>query len=261
MRAASGEPVCREIKRVEAEQHGERDEDFVTFKILFALEKFARPADLHERRAECGERGEEMPAAVERDDNQTDVEDGDVAEEAEWIVLAGRKQNRRQEAPQHSEDGHDEGVEPRGEQECRGRDERHEQERGNRPEKIKMINRAASERDGIQHDDARGTKRLRERGEVFARHHHSAHEQSDAGEKTDGDAQFRWNEVVVERVFDEERDAEEQRESTDPRKTFHAHELFPVDGRLGFWRWNGCRPWRSWRRVNRRRRGGGQRRW
>ena len=41
----------------------------------------------------------------------------------------------------------------------------------------------------------------------------------------------RRDEVVVERVFDEERNAEKQREAANPRETFHAHELFPVDFR------------------------------
>ena len=95
-----------------------------------------------------------------------------------------------------------------------------------------MINRAARERDGVKDDDAGGAQRLRERGEIFARHHHAADEQAKAGKKADGHAQFGRDEVVVERVFDEERDAEEQRKAADPRETFHAHELFPVD----FWR-------------------------
>ena len=46
------------------------------------------------------ERGEEMPALVQRDENQSGIENGDVAEEAERIVLTGGKQDRREKAAQ-----------------------------------------------------------------------------------------------------------------------------------------------------------------
>src|ERR1035437_1483162 len=64
LRAALGEPVRRAPQRVEAEQHGERDEDFAALKIFFVLEEFVRPADLHECRAQRRERREKIPAAV-----------------------------------------------------------------------------------------------------------------------------------------------------------------------------------------------------
>src|ERR1039458_10140928 len=94
-----------------------------------------------------------------------------------------------------------------------------------------MVERAAREGDGVENHHAGRAQSLSERGEIFARHHHTADQQTEAGEKTNGDAQLRRNEIVVERVFDEERDAEKQRESAEPRETFDAHELFPVD----FW--------------------------
>ena len=84
-------PVRGEKKRVEAKQHGERDQNFVSLKIFFADEKFTCPADLHDCRSESGERGEKIPAAIERDDDESGVEDGDVAEKSERIVLTGGK--------------------------------------------------------------------------------------------------------------------------------------------------------------------------
>ena len=48
-----------------------------------------------------------------------------------------------------------------------------------------MINRAAGKRDGVKHNHARRAKRMRQRGEIFARHHHPAHDQAEAGKKAD----------------------------------------------------------------------------
>ena len=64
--AAFGPPVGGEPERIEAEQHGEGDEDFVPFEIFLAGEKLVRPANIHNGCAERSERGKEMPAAVER---------------------------------------------------------------------------------------------------------------------------------------------------------------------------------------------------
>ena len=105
-------------------------------KIFFTDKKFAGPADLQDGRAERGQRGQEMPAAVQCHENQPGVEDGNVAEQAERIVLAGGKQNRRQKAAEHSQDGDDQGIEPDG-HEGRCGDERHEQERRHGPKNSK----------------------------------------------------------------------------------------------------------------------------
>ena len=115
----------------------------------------------------CGERGEELPAAVERDEDQADVEDGDVSEEAKRVVLAGREQNGREKTTEHAEDGDDEGVEAHGDKKRRGGDERHEQERRDRPEEFKVVDRSARERDGVKRDDARGAQGMRERGKFL----------------------------------------------------------------------------------------------
>ena len=86
------------MKRVEAQQHRQGNEDFVARKIFFRLKEFVRPANLHEYRSDGAERGEEKPAAIQRHQDEAGVEDGDVAEETERIVHAGREQDRRKEA-------------------------------------------------------------------------------------------------------------------------------------------------------------------
>ena len=156
----------------------------------------------------------------------------------------------REESAQHSENRDDEGVEPDGEKERRGCDERHQQESWNRPEEIKVINRTARERNAIEDDNSGRAQSLRKHGEMFARHHHAADEQTETGEETNRHSQDGRDEIVVERVFDEKYNAEEQCESANPRKTFHPYELFPIDfrSRLG-------------RRLKNGRRRGGRRRW
>src|SRR3984957_610726 len=87
-------PIWADIKRVEAEQHRKRDQDFVSRKIFFTDEKFTDPGDLHDRRPESGKRSEKVPAPVERDEDKSGVEDRDITEKPERIVLAGGNQNR-----------------------------------------------------------------------------------------------------------------------------------------------------------------------
>ena len=137
--AKLGPPGADEEERVEAQQHGKRDTNLVAFKIFFGLEKFVRPSDLHDGRAERGQGGEEKPAAVQRNNDQPGVEDGDVTEESKRIVLAGREQQRGEEAAQHAEDGDDEGVEPHGDKERGRRDEHHQQESRHRAEELEVI--------------------------------------------------------------------------------------------------------------------------
>src|ERR1035441_9524362 len=163
-------------------------------------------------------------------------------------VGIGRKQKRREEAAQYDKDGDDKGVEQRGKKKRGGRDERHQQECRDRPKEIKMVNRAAREGDGIQNHDAGRAQGLRERGEIFARHHHAANKQAEAGEKTNGHAQLRRGEVVVKRVFDEKRDTEKQREPAEPGEAFDAHELFPINFWQRRFRWCQRTQWRDGRR-------------
>src|SRR5438270_11393912 len=100
-------------------------------------------------------------------------------------------------------------------------------------------------------------------------------DQSQPGDGADDDAHRGRDEVVLERILDQENDAEEERETAQPGDKFHAEECFPVDGRLRwFWcgrlrRRCGCRGgwtnewWRSlrcnwldnWRNDQGRRRG------
>jgi len=109
-----------------------------------------------------------MPAAIQRYDNESDIENGDVAEKAQGIVLTRREQNRRQKTAEHAQDGHNHCVQPRCQQEGRRRDQHHEQKCRYRIEKWKMIIRTTRKGDGIKNHDPRCAQRLRKCGEIPA---------------------------------------------------------------------------------------------
>ena len=170
-KSGTGKPlVCRtakfcgpgrpEIQHVEPEQDGQRDQDFVAFKIFFRLEKLSRPADLHERGPGGSQRGQEIPAAVQRHHDEAGVENGDVAEQTQRIVLAGGKQDGGEETAQHAENGHNEGLQPVGEQKSRCRDEHHQQKCRERSKEWELIVSAARESNGIKNDHSGGAQRL-----------------------------------------------------------------------------------------------------
>ena len=94
---------------------------------------------MHERGPGGGQRSQEMPAPVQRHHNEPGVEDGDVTEQAQRVVLVGVNQDRRKETAQHAEDGNHHGIEPNGDQEGGGGDERHQQEGRECSEKFKVI--------------------------------------------------------------------------------------------------------------------------
>jgi hypothetical protein len=153
-------PGRREIKNVESEQNSQRDQDFVAFKIFFRLKKLSRPADLHERGSSGGQRGQEMPAPVQRHHDEAGIENGDITEQTQRIVLAGGKEDGGEETAQHAQDGHNEGLQPVGEQESRCRDEHHQQKCRKRAKEWELIVSAARESNGIKNDHSGGAQCL-----------------------------------------------------------------------------------------------------
>ena len=229
-------PIRRQKECMETQKNPEGGENFIPGKIFLTHKKIPRPAHLEDGRAEGGEGGQEMPAPVEGDDQQAGVQHGDVAKQPEGVVLAGGQQHGRQKPAQQAENGHHQRLQPHGHQESREGDQDHQHKRRHRPEKFKVIYGAAGEGDGVENDHARGAQRVRQRRKVFARQPHPAGQQTQSGEEPRRHAQFGRHQIVVERIFDEERDSEEQRESPGPGKTFDPHELFPVElgrGRAG----------------------------
>src|SRR5258708_35140093 len=95
-----------------------------------------------------------------------------------------------------------------------------------------MIVSATCKGDGVEHQDAGRAKRLRSDSVFFSLQKQTARNKTGADDEPDGNPQLRRDQVVLERVFDEKRDAQEKREPANPREQFRAHELLPVDRRV-----------------------------
>jgi hypothetical protein len=171
---------------------------------------------------------------MEHHRQKADIEQRDVSEEPGRIVLPRRQQQRRQEAAQQTEHRDDDGVQPDREREGRRGDQHHQDQGRDRAEERKLVDGAAGKGHPVEADNARGAKRVGDDLEVLARKANSSNDQPDPNEETDRDAHFRGHEIMVEAVFDEERDSEEQRQTADPCKELHAHELLKIEGRLGW---------------------------
>ncbi len=87
--------------------------------------------------------------------DQARIQQGDVAEQAEGIVLAGGQEDGREETAQHAEDGNHHGVKANGQEEGRGGDQHHQQEGWNRSEELEVVNRPARKGHRIENDHAR----------------------------------------------------------------------------------------------------------
>ena len=212
-------------------EHRHDNEHFVAGEIFFGNEECSDPADLHQRSSSRAQNRQRIPPLPLRDREQTDVEQRDVNEESERMILAGRKQNRREKAPRKTENGDHDCTEPHREQKRDRGDQRHQQKRWEKTEECEVIIRAAGKRYGVEHKYPGGAKRLRSDRVFLAFEQHAANEKAQADNEADRNAQFRWNEVVLEGILHEKSHAEEKRQTADPREKFCAHELLPIDRR------------------------------
>ena len=138
---------------------------------------------MHYRGAEGRERGEKEPAAAQGDQDQPGVENGDVAEEAERVVLAGGNQDGGEEAAEHPENGNDHRVETDRQHESRDRNERHQEKGWDWSEELEFVNRVAGECDRVKDNDSGRAEGLGKRRWNFARHHHAAGEDPKTNEE------------------------------------------------------------------------------
>src|SRR5262249_541649 len=157
---------------------------------------------------------EVVPALAEGDGDEAGVEDGEVGEEAGWIILAGGEEEWGEEAAEEAEDGDDLGIEADGEEKRGAGDARHEGEGGRGLRE--MVKEVSGEGDGVEGDDAGGAEGLGGDGELGAGEAQAADDQAEAACGADGDAHLRGDEIVLEGVFDEEGDAEEEGEAAEP---------------------------------------------
>lgn len=189
---AAGGGKCGEEECIEHEANDHGGERFLV------VEKFFSPTDFHQNGAADAEWHEEMPATVERDGDEADVEQRDVGKKSERVVVAGGEQAGCEEAAEHAENGDDFCLHAHGEQEGCGGDEHHQTERGDRAKELEVVDRATGEGDGVKRDDAAGAQRLGGDGVTFAREHDAADDEADAEEKTESDADLGRDPVVLD---------------------------------------------------------------
>ncbi len=135
---------------------------------------------------------------MNRHQDQAGIQYGDVAEQAEGIVVPSREQQGRKKATQHAEDRHDHRVEADGEEEGRGRDQHHQQKRGDQPKELEMVYPPAGEGDRVKHHHPGAAQRMRQHRIVLSGQHHAAHQQTEPGDKTNRHAHLGRDEVIVE---------------------------------------------------------------
>src|SRR4029077_7283108 len=128
----------------------------------------------------------------------------------------------------------DDGVQPNGKQKRDRCDQRHQQKRWNETEEREVIVSSTCKGDGVEHQDAGRAKRLRSDSVFFPFQKQTANNKTGADDEADCNPQLWRDQVVLERIFHEKCDAEKKREPADPREQFGAHELLPIDRRLGW---------------------------
>ena len=92
-----------------------------------------------------------------------------------------------------------------------------------------MVERPACESNRVENESSGRTKRLCRNHVLFPLQRQADDDQNQTHSETDRYAHFRLNEIMLERVFHEKRDAQEKRQSADPCEELRAHELLPVD--------------------------------
>ena len=249
----------RDEQNIEVQTHRHRGSQFLR------CEKFRRPTHLHYERSQRAQRHENFPTRRHRHRDQTRVQYGQIAEQPERIILPRREQHRREKAAENSQYRHHLRAQSHRQKKSRRSDQRHQQETQRRRERLEVVNRATPKRDRIQHHHARRAQRVRQHAIPLAIHHHATHDQANAHEETQRRPHRRRNQIVVERILDEVRNAEQRRQPAHPREQLHADELLPIDLQLGRRRCcNGrcydrrCRNrrWNRWRHCARSRHGG-----
>src|ERR1044071_5337969 len=92
-----------------------------------------------------------------------------------------------------------------------------------------MIEGAAGKGDSVKNENAGRTQCLRGDDIFFALQRNAATDERNPSEKSDRDPELGRKQVVLERIFYEKGNTEEQGKSADPGEHFRAHELFPID--------------------------------
>ncbi len=231
----AGRPPCCGYKhRTEEQEDAHGHQRAHAIEVTARNEVLRHPADLSQHRAKRGGARKEAPAPAPCDREQAGIQQRDVTEQRERVVLHRRQQDRAEEAAEHAECRDDQCVQPDGDQERGHRDHAHQRERYARSERRESIDRMSGKAHAVENQYAGGAQRLCEHSVfLLAVGPQTAPEQTDTGDEAHRHTTHRRDQVVLECVFDEENDTEENGESAKPCEHFHAEELLDGERRVG----------------------------
>jgi hypothetical protein len=221
-------------QRLKPNKHRHEDEHSVAGEIFLRNKERADPGKLHQCRSNRAQDRERIPTLPLRQCEQTDVEQRDVTEKSERIILVRREQDGREKSARYPEHRDDDSVQAHGKQKRDCCDQRHQQKRWNETKEREVIVSSTCKGHGVKHQDAGRAERLRSDSVFFPFQEQTANNKSGADDESDRNPQLRRCQIVLERIFHEECDAEEKREPADPREQFRAHELLPINRRFGW---------------------------
>ncbi len=158
---------CCEKEHLKSGKYRHDNQHFVSSEIFFGNKERPDPGELHQCSSHGAESRKHIPALSLRKREQTDIEQRDVDEKSERVILTGRKQHRREKTTRDAEHSDDDRIQPDGEQERDGRDQRHQQKGWNETEEREVVIGSTRKRHGVEHKNSSRAERLRSDGVFF----------------------------------------------------------------------------------------------
>ena len=232
--------------------HREHEEDADRERQPIPGEELHDPGPLIEGREDQAQNREDGPALPVADPGEADVDEQQVAEQAERPVLARGEQRRGGEAADQTEQGDEERVAADRQQHGHHRHE-HEEQEG--PATADQVPEGVRGKEGGEEDrDAGAVERVG--GDLVATCglELAEDEETQAGDDADGHPDGWLQPAALDRVAEEEDRRKGERDAGNPREELHADQALPVERRPLFLGRRGRRR-RRWRAGGRVREG------
>ena len=216
----------------QVEHREDRDDAHTDRETLTAFAHArADPEELVERGDRQRDRRKERPLASASDEDEPAVEQGEVGEELDRAVLAGRQERGSGEAAEQSQDGDRRSLAAYREHATCDRDGDHAAE-GHRVRDQVIERRRRPERE-IE-DRAAGTgEPVAEHAVALAQRDLGREDAADAEDHADDDACRLADQTALDRVLEEVDGSDGQRETTERSGAAHTDPLLPIERRLG----------------------------
>lgn len=175
---------------------------------------------------------DQRPALPVADAEDADAQGEQVAVQSDEVHLAGGEHDRRAVAADDSEDRHEHRVEADGDAACENGNQPHEGEGGDLVDEAVEV--GGGEDAEVEGDDAASHQPLPHQVVATAEQLRAADEHAESRDGCQGDAGERRDESVVDRVLQEEADADNENDDADAKQPltgdgiFHRHALGDV---------------------------------